>query len=157
MRPEPPALARLLVMLAASRANRRPVVQDLREEFHSMLAGGVPLADARRWYWRQVIESVLPLMTSRQGPGRLTWRFFVSEGGMLQDIKIGARMLLKRPGFSLIVVLTLALGIGATSAIFSLIQGVLLTPPPYAEPDRLALLTPQFQNGQEGRPPEVGG
>jgi len=119
-----------------------------------MLTEGVPLPDARSWYWRQVIDSVLPLMTSRQGPGRLTWRFFVSEGGMIQDIKVGARMLLKRPGFSLIVVLTLALGIGATSAVFSLIQGVLLTPPPYEEPDRLVLLTPEFLEAQEGQPPD---
>lgn len=48
---------------------------------------------------------------------------------MKQDLKIGVRMLLRRPGFTLIVVLTLALGIGSTTAVFSLIHGVLLTPP----------------------------
>lgn len=60
---------------------------------------------------------------------------------MLRDLRFGTRMLFKRPGFSLIVVLTLALGIGATSAVFSLIQGVLLTPPPYREPERLVLIS----------------
>ena len=73
---------------------------------------------------------------------------------MIQDMKVGARMLLRRPGFSAIVVLTLGLGIGATSAVFSLIQGVLLTPPPYEEPERLALLTPFFLDAQEGQPPD---
>ena len=49
---------------------------------------------------------------------------------MLRELRFAIRMQLKQPGFSLIAILTLALGIGATSAVFSLIQGVLLTPPP---------------------------
>ena len=58
-------------------------------------------------------------------------------------------MLLKQPVFSLIAVFTLALGIGATSAVFSLIQGVLLTPPPYRQPDRLVLIPSARADGQK--------
>src|SRR5437868_538852 len=59
---------------------------------------------------------------------------------MIQDLRFGLRMLLKQPAFTLVAVLTLALGIGSTSAVFSLIQGVLLTPPPYRQPQRLVLI-----------------
>src|SRR5579863_4912551 len=59
---------------------------------------------------------------------------------MLHELRFGMRMLFKQPGFTAIATLTLALGIGATSAVFSLIQGVLLTPPPYRQPDRLVLI-----------------
>jgi putative ABC transport system permease protein len=56
---------------------------------------------------------------------------------MFPDVRYGIRTLSKRPGFTLITILTLALGIGATTALFSLIQGVLLSPPPYKQPEQL--------------------
>lgn len=68
---------------------------------------------------------------------------------MLRELRFAVRMVLKQPGFSLIAILTLALGIGATSAVFSLIQGVLLTPPPYAKPEQLVLLPAARTDGQK--------
>src|SRR5277367_50819 len=68
---------------------------------------------------------------------------------MMRELRFAIRMLLKQPGFALIAVLTLALGIGATSAVFSLIQGVLLTPPPYRQPEKLVLIPAARADGLE--------
>src|SRR5262245_62187960 len=67
-----------------------------------------------------------------------------------QDLRFGARMLLKNPGVSAVIIITLALGIGANAALFSVVNGVLLNPLPYPEPERLITLhqsKPNFATG----------
>ena len=71
----------------------------------------------------------------------------------VRDVGIAVRTLGRAPSFVLVTVLTLALGIGATAAVFSLIQGVLLTPPPYADSERLVLIPSARTDGQRQESP----
>jgi len=68
---------------------------------------------------------------------------------LLQDLRYSLRQLAKSPGFTLTAVISLMLGIGATTAVFSVVYAVLMNPYPYAAPDRMVHMRMKDKSGQE--------
>ncbi len=85
---------------------------------------------------------------SSGGPVRRVPRFVRKFGtaSVIQDLQYAVRGFKKNPGYAAIVILTLGLGIGANTAIFSVVNGVLLRPLPYTNPDRLVMIWSQFED-----------
>ncbi len=138
---DPPRLAGWLLRLILSGDRYESIAGDLEETFRVSRVPLYGVRQARRWFWRETMSLAL----ARLRPHTIDLRPSARHRGgpMLgfrQDLAYGVRTLLRAPGFTCIAVLTLALGVGANTAIFTLVNGLLLRPLPFHEPDRLMLV-----------------
>jgi predicted permease len=143
-----------LLLLSFPRAFREAHAAEMARQFHEERRArrGRPVALA--WLWTRAIRDALwhgllarlgvrwalgetPAVDAASRPGlvRRAWRTVGQNAG--GDVKLGARRLLKSPGFTFVSVLTLALGIGSATALFSVVDTVLLRPLPWPEAARL--------------------
>lgn len=106
----------------------------LEEKVEELMARGMPRKDAEAAARREFGNPTLVQEDSRE-----IWKWTAVEN-FVTDVSYGLRGLRKSPGFTAVVILTLALGIGANTAIFSYVNAWLIKPLPYPQPDRLMLL-----------------
>ena len=147
-RATPPRLAERLLSLTARSEDREVMAGDLAEEYATHVASDRGGMRATLWYWRQVLRSTVPNIVSRirathaqpdtqpEGDG---WMLT-----LVQDLRYAARTMRRNLAFAALAIITLGLGIGATTIIYSVVDGIVLHPFPFPDPDRLVGVGPAF-------------
>ena len=145
----PPAAVWLISRLLPDHVSE-PLLGDLEECWASEILLARGARRARLWYWRETIWTLLtihPTAAQRQAPSLPAGDSFMH--GLASDLRLALRMLARRPGVSILAILTLAVGIGATTAIFSVVDPVLFRGLPYPNADRIAMI---WERGLDGLP-----
>ncbi|HSR51446.1 MAG TPA: ABC transporter permease, partial [Acidobacteriota bacterium] len=151
-RGEGPELVRWLASGLLPRDVRGWVLDELDEEFGEVRAVWGE-SSARRWYWKEAGSLVLSFAREKVRAAARRQRFSLRRGGLLGtgkgsgsmwqrtwlDVRYGIRALMRRPGVAVVALLVLALGIGASVTIFSLISAALLRPLPYPQAERIVV------------------
>ncbi|MBS1786903.1 MAG: ABC transporter permease [Acidobacteria bacterium] len=159
-----PEIRRRLVILQLAPMREAAIVEELAQYledcYEELLAGGATEATA---HWQTLAElnsnhllaAELQRVESYSAPDPVVpgaTRRTNMIADFWQDLRYGARMLWKTPSFTLIVAITLALGIGVNTAVFSVVDAVLFRPIPFTQPDRLVEIWQQEENRQFAYP-----
>lgn len=155
---EPPGIAEWLLKVVLPKTDHATVIGELEEEFHASIVHRMGVFRSKLWFWveslsliagyarvlliREDSRDLTVVITAR----RMRRKWGKQDTGrdrgnridsLIQDIRHGYRSLRRRPSFTLAAMLTLAIGIGVNTAIFSLLYAVLIQPLPFHEPDQL--------------------
>jgi len=138
--PSSPRVATLLLRWVLPAVDCDDVLGELDREYEECVVPARGGTAARFWYWRQILGSILWYARQRGRDRRATRRGTLDR--LRLDVRFAFRSFGRAPGFTILSVATIALGIGISTAVFSVLNGVVLRPLPYPDADELVRLWP---------------